>query len=312
MNKDYGYLSRYNTAQYELDFLRIFEDNRAQLNAAIDKKIQYYSETFIGKPLLNGALGEGVDGQFDQSPLFRSDAFDCVTFVNTVLAMCLAANYYEFKERLLQLSYRNAVCRYQYRHHFISVDWNIENARAGFIADITESIVDESANPIADIACAFIDKPNWLLKRGPQDIKQLDHLGKKQMENLLQALHSLAHSSQGIYAATPYLPLYRLFHIDGKANKIFFEQIPSGTIVEIVRPNWSLGDTIGTHLNISHLGFVVRREGELIFRHASQLEKKVMDIPLEQYLQRYLDSPTVKGINLQRICHQEHSECERQ
>ncbi len=72
-------------------------------------------------------------------------------------------------------------------------------------------------------------------------------------------------------------------------------------MVEIVRPNWNLHDKIGTNLDISHMGFSVRKNGVLYFREASLIDKKVIDIPLADYLKNYLHSPTVKGIHLEQI-----------
>ncbi len=301
MDKGYTSIPQYNPQQYEYDFLKIMEQSNFGADLSLTEKIVAYSGLFLGRPLLNGALGEGLVSQFDQSPIFRSDAFDCVTLVNTVLAMSLADNFYAFKEALLQLSYLNGMCRYQYRHHFISVDWNIENARRGFITDITESIVDEFNNPIAEIASTFIDRPNWFLHRSAGDIKRCDIVDNEQVvKELLLTLRSFSKKISGEYAATPYLPLNRLFHINGTINQFIWEQIPSGVVVEVVRPNWQMRDKIGTNLNISHMGFVYRQEDQLIFRHASQLDEEVVDIPLENYLRRYLASPTIKGINLQK------------
>ena len=49
------------------------------------------------------------------------------------------------------------------------------------------------------------------------------------------------------------------------------------------------------------MGFVFRKEGELRFRHASQLKKKVSDMSLVRYLDRARTSPTIRGINIQII-----------
>ena len=78
-----------------------------------------------------------------------------------------------------------------------------------------------------------------------------------------------------------------------------FSQIPDSTIVEIVRPNWNLEKLIGTNLHVSHLGFVVHTEQGVMYREASSVKAKVVDIPLIDYLQAYINSSTIKGINLQ-------------
>jgi len=91
-------------------------------------------------------------------------------------------------------------------------------------------------------------------------------------------------------------------------NNFIFNQLPELFILEIVRPNWDLTEKIGTHLNVSHLGFAFKKKSkpenkndQWIFRHASSEEKKVVDVSLENYLKRYLHHETVKGINVQEI-----------
>ncbi|MBT8506599.1 hypothetical protein B1F79_03535 [Coxiella-like endosymbiont of Rhipicephalus sanguineus] len=63
-------------------------------------------------------------------------------------------------------------------------------------------------------------------------------------------------------------------------------------------------DKIGINLNISHLGFTLWSGKNLIFRYASLAKKCVVDEPLAQYLEAYLSSPTVKGIDVLRCCKQ--------
>ena len=82
---------------------------------------------------------------------------------------------------------------------------------------------------------------------------------------------------------------------------ILFKQIPDGAIIEIVRPNWDLTQTIGTHLDISHIGFVFWKHQALYFRQASSIYKKVVDVPFVDYLSQALKSSTIKGINIQMI-----------
>ena len=92
-----------------------------------------------------------------------------------------------------------------------------------------------------------------------------------------------------------------LFDKNGQPNQALFDRIPDGVIVEIARPDWDLRKDIGTKLDLSHMGLALRIHGDLIFRQASTVEKKVADVPLATYLARYLKSPTVKGIHLEKI-----------
>jgi hypothetical protein len=69
----------------------------------------------------------------------------------------------------------------------------------------------------------------------------------------------------------------------------------------MVRPNLDLTSTIGTHLNVTHQGFAIWKDGFLIYRHASLEFGKVMDTPLLQYLGKYTLGGRKVGINVQKI-----------
>lgn len=92
-----------------------------------------------------------------------------------------------------------------------------------------------------------------------------------------------------------------MFDKHGDPNHYLFAQIPDGAIIEIIRPNWGLTKEMGTHLNVSHLGFAFWKNDQLIFRHASATDGQVVDVPLISYLKAALNSPTIKGINVQVV-----------
>lgn len=259
------------------------------------EKIEWISRQFLGKPYLNGALGEGEQGRFDQRPLYRVDQFDCVTFVNTVLALALSNNLAQFQKNIIKINYYDAEPLYEKRFHFMSVDWNVQNAKQGLVQDITKTIKDSKGQTLFENAIAEIDRPNWFLYRTKDDIKLKKSLSLEEEKNRLTELHAHAKKVHAEKSFLPYLPLEKLFQ-----DEKIFGQIPSGSIVEIVRPNWNLREKIGTNLNISHLGFVFKIKEELIFRHASLLDEAVAEIKLKDYLSVYQNHETIKGINVQK------------
>ncbi|WP_157843805.1 N-acetylmuramoyl-L-alanine amidase-like domain-containing protein [Candidatus Coxiella mudrowiae] len=93
---------------------------------SLDKRIVFISNHFLGKPYLPGVLGEGEEGQFDETPppLYRRDYFDCLTLVNTVCALPLALSEKkdDFLSNILAFNYYNAIPCYENRFHFTSVD----------------------------------------------------------------------------------------------------------------------------------------------------------------------------------------------
>ncbi|CAN5241309.1 DUF1460 domain-containing protein [soil metagenome] len=290
----------YNMEKYDNDIARLYKILTANDNKPIAKRITTISQYFMDKPYLLGPLGEGSEGEYDQNPLYRTDAFDCVTYVSTVVALAAAKDLPQFKQAIKAVNYQDGQPRFRYRNHFMELDWNRNNQRKGYVTDITDKILDAKGQPIAVIANATIDKPNWYKNFKASQLKLLKTLTPEQTTELLSKLRAESKHLQITQSTIPYLPLTKLF-TDGKPNENIFAQIPTGTIIEIVRPNWQLKKLIGTNMNVSHLGLAIRTPEGLMFREASSEEHKVIDIPLTQYLKKYLASPTIKGINVQAI-----------
>lgn len=261
----------------------------------LEQRIAYFSKRFLSRPYVNGALGEGCEGRYDQNPLFRFDAFDCLTYVNTVLALSLAKSVGDFKQQLMRLNYYDGQPDYLKRFHFMSLDWNRQNQRARFIQDITNTIKNEHQDLIFQTASAPINKGAWFKKKSIQDLKLFSDHQVDASERLLQ-LHKESDAFSPEDVSIDYLPLTQLFASRDKFHACIREQIPNASIIQIVRPAWDLTQLIGTHLHVSHLGFCFHKDGALVFRHASSEAQHVVEISLEEYLFQRLDSPTIKGI----------------
>jgi hypothetical protein len=261
--------------------------------SSVPDRIDFLTHYFLGKPYLSNPQGEGAESVFDQAPLFRLDGFDCVTFVNNVLALALSHNASEFHHNIVRLNYYNSTPTFDNRFHFISSDWNPQNQKNNIIRDATHEILDENNQCIAVIAEGELDKPNWFLKKSCHETAARAEI-----------LKQCAAKFQKEYVRVPYLPLSRLFDRTHQENLFLFDQIPSPSVIEIVRPNWNLYDKIGTNLQVSHMGFSIRTSsGAIVLRHASSEQQCVVEVLLSEYLKHYLDSPTIKGINVQSICH---------
>ena len=115
--------------------------------ACAQKDTVFIGQEFVGLPYAESPLGEGFAP--DADPLIRTDAFDCVTFVETVLANSDV-------EKLNQIRYKNAKVDFLERNHFVETDWLQNNA------DIVKNV---SANyGKTAIRSVQIDKKNWLQK----------------------------------------------------------------------------------------------------------------------------------------------------
>lgn len=262
------------------------------------QRLEYFSAAFLGQPYLNGALGEGIDGEFDQSPLYRSDAFDCMTYVSTVLALLNANDLQTFRQMIKRINYQEGLVSYKNRNHFTSIDWNPNNERQGFIKDITMTIHSQNNQSVAKIDSTYINKKAWYDKKTLSNIKLLSPLPIEKQQQLLARFRGLSAEVSNQEAHIPYVPLAVLYDKQGQPNQFVFDQIPSGSIIEIIRSDWK---TDGTDLDVSHLGFALRMKDGLVYREASLTKSKVVDIPLAEYLRKYLNDRAFNGINIQLV-----------
>lgn len=241
------------------------------------QKISSLCEYFLNADF--GDLPNGSDLFSADDFSYQLDLFDCVTYVETILAfaLCDASKSVsefqkQFEENLKKIRYKDGYPSFINRNHFMSLDWLPNNS--WMLQDITAKLID---NP--EMATAQIDKSGWLKKH-------------KNMSHFVAPDISIKE------ATVPYIKL--TFVIDNYNQ--FCTMCPDFFIANIVRPNWDLVEQIGTHLNISHLGLAIKQaDSTLRFFHSSIIPKKAVSIDLKDYLIQYLDSPTIKGINLCQV-----------
>jgi hypothetical protein len=258
----------------------------------LSKRIHGISNAFLSKPYILYALGEGATGYFDQFPLSRLDGFDCETFVDTVVALALSDGIH-YQKCIQRIRYKEGKVGFITRNHFTDIDWNTNNRN--MLVDITPSFPHK-------IATAVIDKGAWIEHLPIDRIHLNPPLNTEAVR--MQRLEKL-HQKHSLFGpktvSTPYIPFDILFNTKMQPNMALFKRIPDGAIIEIVRPNWDLTKIIGTHLNISHLGFAIWKDGTLYFRQASSEKHKVCDIPLIDYLKNAANSPTIRGIHIEVV-----------
>lgn len=282
MNSSYGVSER--------DIKKLFKSSRQR---SAKEKIQIFGTAFLGVKTGLGPLGEGKEGKFDKDPIYRFDLFDCTTYVETTLALSLARNFSDFKNIVKDIRYERGSVSFLKRNHFISLDWIPNNTHSGFVRDSTKSLFPN----ISLMAIAQIDKKSWYRKKTTSDIQGQKTLSRQQKGVLLKKLNNLGRNFRVTKAQIPYVPLKALFK-----NPNLLKRIPNNSIISIVRPNWDLKKVIGTNLNVSHQGLAIIKNGTLYYRHATSSEsKKVIDTTFKEYFKRYLNSPTVKGVNILEV-----------
>lgn len=293
-------------AAADKEIQQFYQSRHPSLTKPLEKRLVLIAQQFMGKPYELGALGEGINGYFDQYPAYRLDAFDCETYVDTILALTFGHDLTSFKQYMRQIRYEAGQVDFIKRNHFISLDWNKQNQKQGFIRDITTEIVEQSQNntvmnktyqPLT--ARALIDKAQWYQHIASKRVR-LCHRDPQEINRRINQLKQQGARCAPAYADIVYIPFKMLFDKHQKPNQTLFARIPQGAILEIVRPNWDLTPQIGTHLNVSHLGIMLRENNQLYFLQASSITQQVTKSPLIDYLRTAQQSPTIKGINLKR------------
>jgi hypothetical protein len=259
-------------------------------------RMSLFSKSFLGLPYGEGGpLGEGPLGRYDQDPLYRFDTFDCTTYVETVIALALnsTGDVNDFEKNMDEIRYERGEVTYLKRNHFPSLQWIPHNVENGILEEINDFILPAHEQRVAE---AIINLPGWLKAIKLQEIRvPLANLHERQ--NLLAELQSMAGYFSPVTARLNYIPISTLL-----ARPALLKLIPDGAVINFVRPNWDLTNVIGTHMNVSHQGLVFHEKGKVVLRHASTGSPKlVTEILLLDYLKKFENHPTLKGIHLMKL-----------
>lgn len=265
---------------------------RFQNEQALSQRLDKISKAFVGFPYgKGGPLGEGTQGKYDQDPLYRFDTFDCTTYVETIMALALARNADEFEYHLDQIRYKDGEVDYLKRNHFTDLQWIPFNIENGYMAEINHLIASPAQIKIAQ---ATINFPGWLRSHKIEQIV-VPMASQEEKKNLLEELYAEAALYPISVAQVPYIAISDLIN-----KRSLLDKIPTGSVVNFVRPNWDLTQVAGTHQNISHQGFLFRTGKTLYLRHAST-SGTVENTPFIDYLKRFKNHPTLKGMHFMKV-----------
>ena len=275
---------------------------------SLNNRINYFSKIFIGipygsidyqKPKNVDSYKEVKDYLFQPEYAVEFSKFDCVLYIETVLALSLTNGKNslqefekDFANNLKKIRYVAGKDAYIYRNHFQSIDWNINNS--WLVKDITHDLGVKGY-----IAECDIDKPEWLFKNSSfvrfinKDPASAIAARKQKILDMLRQ-YKVDYSTQR--SEVKYLSINDFL----ENSKKLYQAFPDVAIINIVRPNWNIKKIIGTNLNISHAGFVIKQKNDLYFRHASS-KNGVEELLLTDYLDKYKESKTIKGINILAI-----------
>lgn len=101
---------------------------------SIEARVDKASGFFLGHGYAQDPLGGGP-GLIE---VFRAslESFDCVTYMESVLALAASSNAAEFARHLRQIRYRNGKVDWFERNHYMSA-WLANNKRLGTLSDLT-------------------------------------------------------------------------------------------------------------------------------------------------------------------------------
>lgn len=256
----------------------------------ITQRIQDYCRQCIGLPYIVAPCGEGEQGDISQVPLYRFDGFDCMTFVNTILACGLSDSQDQFERWIRHLSYTGANVSYLARRHFVSIDWNPDLAAMGVLSDITRSILI-GGQPCYQTASALINRSAWCRRHTLKSIKTSQP--EKNRQGVLEVLHQQASTLQTMKVEMDYLPLQVLL----RHTSNILTQLPAVGVVEVMREPSYFKAKVGTEMHVSHIGILV--DGTLY--HASTDARMIVALPLEGYFQKMQTHQQVIGLHVHAL-----------
>jgi hypothetical protein len=206
------------------------------------ERISSASLALMNKPYAtNPLIG---DAHTPEEFLVHSEHFDCVTFVETVLALANCNSIDDFQKHLFQIRYRNENLCWLERNHYMT-HWIRENSAKGYIQPY--SIGNESLEIEKSLSCLKDYPPNTeLIVLEPVNIAMLDKLQKIYQDGDIiffgSSKQDLDYFHLGLLFSGPQGQLI-LRHASRTAEKVldeeldkFLERVDGCPGVRIVRP----------------------------------------------------------------------------
>jgi hypothetical protein len=207
----------------------------------------------VGAPYLASPLGE--ERGRDPDPRFRLDAFDCMTFVETAIALGSASSLAEARAALDDVRYGDPPA-FAARNHEVLSQWIPSNARKGWIAEATGALAGAKARP----AWKEYTPASW------------------------RAVRAAGRALPGVPRSRLPLGRFDVRIVAPEEVLALAPALPDGAIVFVVRE-----DQPDRATRVTHAGLVVRGPlGAIHVRHATSSKGvgRVIEEPLGRFLRR--------------------------
>jgi hypothetical protein len=188
-------------------------------------RVEQISRRFLGRPYVECPLGGGVD--LPEALRITLEAFDCVTYLEVVLALTCSGTLNEFVSTVRRIRYKRGDIDWLRRNHYMT-DWARNNEAEGFIVNLTAG-------------AATIEKTCTL--------------------DLIPGLPAKT-------AAFNYFPKESLSRVA--------ELVQTGDLVFFVSTR--------SDLDVFHTGLLIKREAQMILRHATRSVGAVIDQELSEFV----------------------------
>jgi Protein of unknown function (DUF1460) len=207
----------------EAELVGILDDINGE--GDLGKRLERISKRFLGRPYLEGSLGGAAD--VPEVLRITLEAFDCVTYLEVVLALACSGTLNEFVSTIRRIRYERGEIDWSRRNHYMT-DWARNNEAEGFVANLTS---------------------------GPETIEKSCTL------DLIPGLPAKT-------AAFNYFPKESLSHV--------VELAQTGDLVFFVSTR--------SDLDVFHTGLLIKREAQMMLRHATRSVGAVIDQDLSEFV----------------------------
>lgn len=240
------------TTEARFEQIMTFAQEQALHEQPIGAIMTMLGSEFLGAPYLEGTLDEHETEQL----VVRFDGFDCVTFVETMLALARGVavqdySYETFAQHMEDQRYRDGQLEgYCSRLHYFS-EWVADNDSRGTVRDIT---ADLGGEPLDD-TFSFMSANREAYPRFATD------------DSLWACVRDMEAQLQD--ATVHYVPQDRIHEI--------YDQLQTGDIIGITT------DIDG--LDIAHTGLAYKQDGQVGLLHASLSGHVKVSPDLQHYVQ---------------------------
>ena len=108
--------------------------SRAKREPSVGGRIDVLAQQFFGCPYISNSLIGSSD--IDELFVASLDGFDCVTYIETVLALARAHTLDDFVAQLRRIRYDGGIVKWDRRNHYM-IDWIRNNVRDGTVARVS-------------------------------------------------------------------------------------------------------------------------------------------------------------------------------